>query len=447
MDEVLQGINFSSIVPKILKNSSYVANQEVKYDDKYIEVKLSQYLDYETKEVFGIVAIVDDITDKKKLEVQLLQSAKMSAVGQLAAGIAHEFNNVLSGIVGYTSLAMSRDNIEKIRSDLTVVDKASQRAIDIVKKLLTFSKQKEEKFTLTQIDEVIDDAISLIKNALDSQGIKVVKHYGKIPAVKVNQGEIQQVLLNLIINAQHAILQKNNGMNNNVIGITTNIENSFIKIDISDTGVGIDKENLLRIFDPFFSTKNKNGRDTGSGLGLSVSYAIIERHKGSIDVSSKPGEGTTFTIWLPFDQPLADSSVSTIGAESSNTLSIESAKKLNILVVDDEDYIRDLIIQSLSDQGHNIISVGSGTEALSYINSTFFDLVFLDIMLPDINGFEILKAIKINYPSTMVVIITGSEIESISDKAIAEGASSFLNKPFTVYQIRDTVTSMLGLYN
>ncbi|MGH7885303.1 MAG: response regulator [Thermodesulfobacteriota bacterium] len=448
LNTLIKGINFKTIIPKILNNASYLTKHEFQYGDKHLEINLSQFLDYETEEVFGVVAIIDDITDKKKLEVQLLHSTKMSAVGQLAAGIAHEFNNVLSGIVGYTSLAMTRDDIEKIRADLKVVDKASQRAIDIIKKLLTFSKQKEEKYTLSNIDEIIEDAISLVKNVLDKEGIKIVKHYSKVPAVRVNQGEIQQVILNLIINAQHAIMQNKDSLSEMLIGIKTKVEGTDVKIEISDTGVGIPKEIIPKIFDPFFSTKNKNSSQSGSGLGLSVSYAILERHKGSIEVSSVTGEGTTFTIQLPYNQPLSDSD--SVQVETTNSLpsnSLESVRKVNVLVVDDEDFIRNLIEESLSDYGHNLTLVNNGADATSQFKNTAFDIIFLDIMLPDINGFELLREIKVYNPSAMVVIITGSESENIADSAIAEGASSFLHKPFTVGQIRNTVLNMLGLYN
>lgn len=448
LGELIKGVNFKTIIPKILKDSAYITKHEFKYGDKHLEINLSQYLDYETEEVFGVVAIIDDITDKKKLEVQLMHSTKMSAVGQLAAGIAHEFNNVLSGIVGYTSLAMTRDDVEKIRTDLKVVDKASQRAIDIIKKLLTFSRRKDEKYELSNIDEIIDDAISLVQNVLDKEGIRIVKHYSKTPAVRINQGEIQQVVLNMIINAQHAIIQNKDNANDMVIGIKSFVEGSDVKIEISDTGVGIPDEIIPKIFDPFFSTKNKQSGQSGSGLGLSVSYAILERHKGSIDVTSKKGEGTTFTIQLPYNQPLSGSDSYDVDSDNYNAISsASSVRKVNILVVDDEDFIRDLIVQSLYEEGHNIDMVESGSEAKEKFKNINYDIIFLDIMLPDINGFKLLSDIKVYNPSAMVVVITGSESENIADNAIAEGATSFLHKPFTVNQIRDTVSSILGYYN
>lgn len=449
LSSLINGINFKKIIPNILNNAS-TSKHSVKYGDKHLEINFSQFIDYETEEVFGIVAIIDDITDKKKLEEQLLHSTRMSAVGQLAAGIAHEFNNVLSGIIGYTSLALTRDDINKIKNDLKVVDKASQRAIDVIKQLLTFSKQKEEKYTLSNIDEIIEDAISLVHNSLNKESIKIAKHYSKVPAVRINKGEIQQVIINLIINAQHAIVQNESLQNDRVIGIKTEVKGADIKIEVSDTGTGIPKEVIPKIFDPFFTTKNKNEEQSGTGLGLSVSYAIVERHRGSIEVSSVKDEGTTFTIYLPYNQPLSDSGSIEVnsGNTDANALhSSESERKLNILVVDDEDFIRNLIDQSLADDGHNIVLVKNGAEAEKEIKNSSFDLIFLDIMLPDTNGLKLLGDVKVYDPSAMVVIITGSESKNLADNAISEGATAFLHKPFTVGQIKEAVSEALGLYN
>lgn len=445
LNELITGINFTAIIPKILKDPEYITKHEIKYGNRYLEISLSQLTDFETKEAFGVIAVTDDITEKKKLEVQLLQSAKMSAVGQLAAGVAHEFNNVLSGVVGYTSLALSRNDIEKMREDLKVVDKASNRAIEVVRKLLAFSRQKDEKYTLGSIDEIIEDTISLIRNTLEKDGIKIVKHFEKTPPVKLNQSEIQQVLLNLILNAKHAIVS-NTKLNesNKVIGITSSVEEGFVKLDISDTGVGIPKENIPRIFEPFFTTKDRNSPTPGTGLGLPITYAIIERHGGTIDVNSEVGEGTTFTIWFPYNEPFsAETSVKTTNGTDRKE-SIESARKASVLVIDDDEYVRDLIRDSLTGHGHNVVTVESGKEGVELIKSAYFDVAFVDYVLPDQSGLEILRDIKSNNLGTMIVIISGSENIKGAEQAIAEGADSFVQKPFKVNEIYEIVSSAMG---
>ena len=447
LDELIGGINFETIVPKILKDSSYITKHEVKYGEKHLEISLSQLVDFDTKESFGVIVITDDITEKKKLEIQLLQSAKMSAVGQLAAGVAHEFNNVLSGIVGYTSLAMSRDNVDKIREDLDVVDKASNRAIEVVRKLLAFSRQKDEKYTLSNIDEVIDDSLSLVNNTLNKEGVKIIKHFGKTPPVKVNQNEIQQVVLNMIINAKHAIDEnKQLTSEDKVIGVTTEAVDGFVKMDISDTGVGIPRENIPKIFEPFFTTKDRNSKEPGTGLGLPITYAIIERHGGSIDVDSEMGKGTTFTIWIPFDQPFTNGNVPHV-IDVDQKVQIESARKANILVVDDELYIGDLIRDSLKDQGHNVTVLHSGEEAIEKFKEHHYDIAFIDYMLPGCTGLDVIKSIRGYNPHTALVLITGSVNSTVAEAAVSEGATSFLQKPFTFDQIRNVVSTAIGQYN
>jgi len=447
LDELIGGINFETIIPKILKNSSYITKHEVKYGEKHLEISLSQLVDFDTKESFGVIVITDDITEKKKLEIQLLQSAKMSAVGQLAAGVAHEFNNVLSGIVGYTSLAMSRNDVEKIREDLNVVEKASNRAIEVVRKLLAFSRQKDEKYILSNIDELIDDSLSLVNNTLSKEGVKIIKHFGKTPPVKVNQNEIQQVVLNMVINAKHAIDENLElSYEDKVIGVTTEAVDGFVKMDISDTGIGIPRENIPKIFEPFFTTKGRNSKEPGTGLGLPITYAIIERHGGSIDVDSEIGKGTTFTIWIPFDQPFSNGNVPQI-IDMDKKEQIESTRKANILVVDDELYIGDLIRDSLKDQGHNVTVLNNGEEAIEKFKEHHFDIAFVDYMLPGCSGLEVIKRIRGHNPHTSLILITGSVNSSVAESAVVEGATSFLQKPFTFDQIRNVVSTAIGQYN
>ncbi len=248
------------------------------------------------------MAVTEDISEKKRLEMQLIQTVKMSAVGELASGIAHEFNNLLSAITGYTSLAASRENLVQIRNDLRVVEKASYRAVDIISKLLSFSRQDEQMFELTSIDQVVEDTFILIERDFEREGIKIIRNYSKIPPIRMDRGEIQQVILNLAINSKDAMPR--GGM----ISVGTEVEGDYVKVIFSDTGIGILKENLGRIFEPFFTTRGGRGsgksETSGTGLGLSVVYSIIKRHGGSIEVNSEVGKGTTFTIHLPNIQSL-----------------------------------------------------------------------------------------------------------------------------------------------
>ncbi|MBI2487010.1 MAG: response regulator [Deltaproteobacteria bacterium] len=438
LSELVQGINFDAIIPRILSDSSCTTKHELRHKDKFLEITISPLVDFQTNELFGTIAVTEDITEKKKLEAQLIQSTKMSAVGQLAAGIAHEFNNILTGIIGYTGFAMSRVSIEQIRNDLKIVEKASNRAVEIVNKLLTFSRQKEEKFQLVSIDEVIEDTLVLIEHTFQSDGIKILRHYGKIPPIRMNVGEIQQVILNLAINSSHAMPE------GGVIGISTELKDDCVKIDFSDTGIGISKENMSRIFEPFFTTKGKIGSKSGTGLGLSVVYAIIERHGGRIDLSSEVGKGTTFTIFLPNVQRLSNVPKADSQHNEDSDKVMQTKRKGSILVVDDEEFVCDIIKESLSSVGHNIVVASSGEAAIELLGKNHFDIVFLNLGLPGKSGFDVLKEMKVVAPSSLLVIISGRAEEELTDGIGAECAFSFITKPFTVNQIQNTVARILG---
>ncbi|MER3446886.1 MAG: hypothetical protein C4291_08620 [Candidatus Dadabacteria bacterium] len=434
--ELIDVVDFSSILPDLLTVPSYVAKREVKYGDRFLEITLSPLLDFETGEIFGVIGVTDDITEKKKLEVQLVQSAKMSAVGQLAAGIAHEFNNILSGIMGYTSFAMTRESLEQIKGDLRIVEKASARAIEIVKKLLSFSRQRGEKFECASINETIEDALTLIEHSFELRGIKIVRQYGDVPPFRMNVGEIQQVILNMAINSKQAMPQ------GGVITITTELEGEYVKIDFSDTGIGIAKEDLSRIFDPFFTTK-EGGSASGTGLGLSVIYAIIKRHDGQIEVGSEVGQGTTFTVRLPNVQPPSNSVKGSASDKEVNRSVLQTKRNAKILIVDDEEFICAILKECLSSIVHSVFTASTGNEAIELIKGNHFDIIFLDLTMPGKSGFDVLREIKTIDPSSIVVVLSGRAEEDVSDKVMAEGAFSFMPKPFTVSQVYTTVEQIL----
>ncbi|MCI0480940.1 MAG: response regulator, partial [Candidatus Dadabacteria bacterium] len=435
---LFQGINFDTIVPKILSDPSYSTKHEVRHDSKFLEVTLSPLIDFETKEIFGVIAATEDITEKKKLEAQLIHSAKMSGVGQLAAGVAHEFNNILSGIIGYTSLALTRQDLESARKDLKVIEKASDRAVEIVNKLLSFSRQKGEKFQVAQIESIIDDALGLVEHTFETEGIRILRSYEKVPAIRMNLGEIQQVFLNLAINSKHAMPQ------GGAIAISTKLAGNYVRIDFSDTGAGIPQENLSRIFEPFFTTKQSEGSKSGTGLGLSVIYAIIERHGGRIEVSSELNKGTTFTIHLPNIQTVSKAAEAEPAEKFQNAKVIELRRKGNVLIIDDEEFIRDIVSECLTSTGHNVMTAESGEQAIELIKKNHFDITFLDFSIPNKNGLELLREIKMIDPNSTVVIISSRPGEQLPDEISDEGAYNIIKKPFSVDQIQIAVSRVLG---
>ncbi len=436
---LFQGINFDTIIPKILSDTSYSTKHEIRYEGKFLEVSLSPLRDFESGEIFGVIATTEDITEKKKLEAQLIHSAKMSGVGQLAAGVAHEFNNILSGIIGYTSLALTRGDIDSIKKDLRIIERASDRAVEIVNKLLSFSRQKGEKFKVSQIENVIDDALGLVEHTFETEGIRILRSYENVPPIRLNLGELQQVFLNLAINSKHAM------PGGGAIAISTKLVDDFIRIDFSDTGVGIPPENLSRIFEPFFTTKTGDGPKAGTGLGLSVIYAIIERHGGRIEVSSEPNKGTTFTIFLPNVQSVARTpEPDTPQRQNPSGKVIELRRKGNVLIVDDEEFIRDIVKECLTSTGHNVITAESGEEALDLMKQNHFDIMFLDFSMPSKDGLELLREIRAIDRNANVVIISARPEEQLPGELSDEGSYNIIKKPFSVDQIQNAVSRVLG---
>ncbi len=229
----------------------------------------------------------------REAQEQLVQAAKLAAIGELAANIAHEINNPLTTILGYAELMKEEEDMEGIKNDLNVIESESLRARDIVQQLLEFSRKRPLNLEYVDINQVLDEVLKFVTPNIKGTGIRLRKEYGELPPIKADANQIKQVFLNLINNAIHAMPE------GGTLDITTSTKDGFVCIEISDTGVGIPDDILPRIFEPFFTTK----KEKGTGLGLPISYRIIEGHGGKIEVRSKVQEGTTFRVYLPFKGP------------------------------------------------------------------------------------------------------------------------------------------------
>lgn len=438
LDDLIEGINFKAVMPQILHYDSYSTNHIVKFKDKYLEIVLSPLVDSETGEKFGLTVVTEDITEKRKLEAQVIQSAKMSAVGQFATGLAHEFNNILSGIIGYTSFALSRTSIESIREDLKIVEKAAARASDLVTTLLSFSKNRDNRKQLASIEEVIEDAIKLIEHTFKSDGIQIIRNYGRVPPIVMNVGEIQQVMINMALNSRDAMSE------GGLIVLKTDLDGDYVMIEFSDNGIGIPDKNLQKIFEPFFTTKKSDDSKSGTGLGLSVVYSIIERHGGRIEVSSEVGKGTTFMIKLPNIQRISSADTSNSSDRSILDTGAKMRRKGNILVVDDEEDICNLIQEALVASGHRVETAQSGESALALLRKGHYDIIYLDLTIYGKNIVELFREIRFLVPSSIIIIISGTPDEETVDKLMVEGAFSLMRKPFKLEEIRKTVEKVLG---
>ena len=271
----------------------------LKYDDKFLNISIASFPK-------GAIITSQDITEqkqaekeKKRLQAQLIQSEKMAGIGTLASGIAHEFNNLLHIMRGHAEFAQSTKKAEDMEEALDIVLKTSDEVVKIIGDLLTFAREepsKKEKET-GDINESIEGVLSFMEEHLRKQNIEIVRKYGRTLQVEMNMGEMQQVFLNIVYNARDSMLPKGGKLE-----IETKRLNGNIKVSFSDTGKGIEKENLGKLFEPFYTTKKTEEDDSefsGTGLGLSVSYGIVKRHGGTIEVKSKVNKGTTFTVILP----------------------------------------------------------------------------------------------------------------------------------------------------
>jgi len=232
----------------------------------------------------------------REAQEQLVQSSKLAAIGELASNVAHEINNPLTSILGYTELLKDEEDLEAIRSDLEVIEQESIRARTIVKQLLEFSRRRPLDVQRADVNRILQEVIPLVNTMAKASRVKIATNYGELPLVEVDTNQMKQVFINLMNNAIHAM--KEGG----VLSIRTRREADGIAIVFKDTGEGIPKEILSRIFEPFFSTK----KDKGTGLGLSISYSIVQNHGGRLSVESQPGVGTTFTVFLSLDRPAVE---------------------------------------------------------------------------------------------------------------------------------------------
>jgi len=399
----------------------------------------------EEGKITGILLIGTDITEKKKMEDQLLRSEKMKSLGEMAGGVAHDFNNLLAAIMGRAQLLKrrietgsikGRDEIETVVcNDLSIIEKASSDGAEIVRRIQEFARiRKDEKeFVPVNVNSILDNAIDFTrsrwKDTLEEKGIKVeiTKNIEKVPDILGSPSELREVLTNLIHNALDSMLEGGR------LSFTTYFKDAFIYIEIEDSGVGIPEEIRLNIFDPFYTTKGPQS----SGLGLSVSYGIISRHKGNIVVESTLGKGSKFTIRIPIqsasDKALPDNTVKQ---------KVDDSRSYSILVVEDEEQIRTLIFEVLTADGHEVILAEGGSEAISKFREGDFDLVLSDLGMEGMSGWDVAKAVKEIKREVAVVLVTGwgSQIEDKQRDNL--DVDAVLNKPFKLNELKELMAKL-----
>lgn len=393
----------------------------------------------------GAIETIRDVTDRKKLEMQLVQAEKMSAIGQMAAGIAHEFNNILTIISGTIQLLKMDDHLQKNREwadNFSTMEEATKRGASIVTKILALSRPGQPVQEICSITDILENILQLQKKQLELENISVKRDYAPVSMVNVDANQIEQVFLNLIINARDAIRPRGSGM----ITVAVRQAENEVEVEIRDTGTGMDQDAQKMLFTPFYTTKGAKARDRlgipGTGLGLAISYSIITSHKGIITASSKVNEGTVFSIRLPAAEGIGG--LPGAPAEEMNREKLmEKIADLAILIIDDDAGIHILISRLLNKAGFKKCLVAeSGESALRILDREKIDIVFLDFLLPGMSGEKIVGEIRRKSPSMPVVFISGKP-DLDEAEALRLDAQGFIKKPF---DISDLINVLLRIF-
>ena len=395
----------------------------------------------------GMLAIARDITELKKLESQLNQAAKMDALGTLAGGIAHDFNNILATILGYAELIrndLPEDSVEF--ENIEAISKAGIRAKELVKQILTFSRQTKQEQIPVRIDQIIEEAIKFLQASLPVT-IKIeTQLHNNSDYIMADPTQIHQIIINLCSNSYQAMGEKGGLLRislNRIEFNSTQLINGtelppgkYLKMDILDTGPGIDAETRQRIFDPFFTTKAVN---EGTGLGLSVVHGIVSAHKGAITLTSKPGVGTTFSIYFPKTQIKS-------WDEQKEPHSVTGGKE-HILLIDDEEPLLKMSERLLTFMGYAVTTCNTGQKALQLLKQfpNQFDLVITDQIMPEMTGIELAGHLKNITPDIPIILMSGFS-ENVSSENIRNyGINEFLDKPFDRIELDKTIRKILTL--
>jgi len=397
----------------------------------------------------NIVLHFIDLTEQKALEQQFVQSQKMQAIGQLAGGVAHDFNNLLTAIIGFCDLLLLRHKPgDPSFGDIMQIKQNSNRAANLVRQLLAFSRQQTLRPKVQDVTDILTEVSHLLRRLIGANIDLELVHGQDLGLVKVDVGQMEQVLINLAVNARDAM--ENGGK---LIITTSNYENrravkrggddmppgKWVAIDVKDTGCGISEENLSRIFEPFFTTKDVG---QGTGLGLATVYGIIRQTGGYLHVDSKIGSGTSFCLYLPSLSEEEARETATEEKEEEKDRDLTGTAR--ILLVEDEDAVRTFSARALANKGYDVLEAESGESALAVMekqDNKEIDLLVTDVMMPNMDGPTLAQRMRQDSPNLKIIFISGYTEDKLKDH-MGDGIS-FLPKPFTLKQLAAKVKEAL----
>jgi PAS domain S-box-containing protein len=380
--------------------------------------------------ITNFVAIKMDITKEKRLEEQLLHAQKMDALGTLAGGVAHDFNNILTAVLGYAELlkdGMEEDNPQY--KAVSIIEDSAKKGAALASSILNATRKEKFQFSIVNLNDTIKSSLELLSRTIPKIISIELGLEPDLPNIKGDTTQLQQIIINLTLNAKDAMpeggklfIGTGRSGKEHIVPNGLPAHEEFIKLTVSDTGKGIEKDVINKIFDPFFTTKD---RGSGTGLGLYIVHSIVSNHGGHINFYSEPGHGTTINIYFPAinESPRAEELSEDEDFTGSGT----------VLVIDDEPNVRELSQDMLQGLGYSVITAADGKEGIEIYRNKTIDIVVLDMIMPVMNGPEVFKNLKAIDPEVSVIIVSGYDSEGFAGiKGLMEsGVKGFVQKPFT----------------
>jgi len=379
----------------------------------------------------GVLGIARDITEQKEERERAARADKLRALGQLASGVAHDFNNSLAAILGRAQLLRRQINDPPLVRNLDIIQTAAEDAAATVRRIQTFARKSAVKeFEQVDVAGLLNDAVEITRTRWQNEArIRGLEYDVKLDAEKEqytygSASELREVFVNMIVNAVDAMPRGGRLL------ITCRRRDDRLQLHFNDNGMGMPEDVQQKIFEPFFSTKGAQG----TGLGLSVSYSIIERHSGSISVVSKPGKGTSFVIDLP--------AIAAAASPEESPVTACETRSLKILVVDDEKPVRETLAEMLVAVRHRVELAGSGQEAVEKMRAGDFDFVFTDLAMPEMDGWETARLIRKGWPNVRIVLVTGYGPTTQPPSGEEDLVDAIIGKPFDFAQVGSTLTAL-----
>jgi two-component system, cell cycle sensor histidine kinase and response regulator CckA len=397
----------------------------------------------------AVRGIYRDITERKRVEEQLRRAERMQAAGKLAGGVAHEVNNMMTGVIGFSEFVLrSLEPGDPRRADVEEVIKAGTRAADVTRQLLAFTRQQVLRPQMVQINAVVSEMEKMLRRSVGEDKLLELRLSPDSGEIRADRGQLEQVLINLVLNARDAMTGHGRVSIETAVAVWDEVYaqrhggvdiplGRYVMLAVSDNGCGMDADVQERIFEPFFTTKPIG---QGTGLGLSTVYGIVKQSGGYIWVYSEPGEGSVFKVYLPQARVAADPDEPTPLAVTASGRGSET-----ILVIEDENVVRNLACRGLRDHGYDVVEARNGAEALRYMRKhpRKIDLVVSDVVMPEMGGRELGQRLAIQDPDLPVLYMSGYTGEDVVQRGLLDPGAPFQQKPFTPAGLALKIRAML----